>query len=283
MPSGPDARPSLRAHEQRAIAEFVETRFGIQMPPSKKALLEGRLAKRLVACGAGSYGDYFDFITRNPAGRDEFLHFVDLVSTHETSFFREERHFDFLSRVVIPELCRDRGRKRLDVLCAACSSGEEAYSIGMRIGLDRDNGGLGRFDFSIEGFDLSPRMIEVARRGVYAATRVAKIPAGLAQPWLMRSKDPKRDLFRVVPELRARTLFHEGNLLSDLDLRGDVYDIVFCRNVLIYFNRANQKRALSALLAHLAPGGYLFLGHSESLGGSDLPARRIATGVFRKE
>jgi len=275
------AHPVLKESEHRLIGDFIEREFGIRMPSAKKALIEGRLGKRLTACGIASYGEYFEFITRDPRGRDEFLHFTDLVSTHETSFFREDAHFRQLSATVLPNLLSRSGRREIRVLSAACSSGEEAYSLGMWISRDLEHKGRGH-SLAIEGFDLSPRMVDVARRGVYTADRVAKIPPDLRLRWLMRSRDPGKDLYRFVPELRGRMAFHTGNLLSDLGLLHESYDIIFCRNVLIYFERANQSLAIDALLSRLSPGGYLFLGHSESLSGSGQAMSRVAMSVFRK-
>jgi Methylase of chemotaxis methyl-accepting proteins len=275
------ARPVLRDFEHRLIGDYIEREFGIRMPPAKRVLLEGRLAKRLDACGIGSYGEYFRFITKDPAGRDEHMRFTDLVSTHETSFFREARHFDYIKDEVLPRFRRER-KHRIRALSAACSSGEEAYSLGMEIGESEASEGEQAFDFMVEGFDLSRRMVDEATRGVYTSERAEKVPAGLRAKWMMRSKDPKKRLYRVVPELRARTSFHVGNILADMGLESGSYDIVFCRNVLIYFNRENQAGALDRLASLLAPGGFLFLGHSESLSGYTMALSRVSMSIYRK-
>ena len=268
--------------ERLKISTFIEAEFGIKMPAIKKSLLEGRLAKRVHQCGLRSYGDYFDFVLRDPRGRDEFLVFEDLVSTHETSFFREVSHFHYLEQTVLPELLAETERTSVAVLSAASSTGEEAYTLAMV--LDRAVGALRNrsFDFSVEGVDLSSHAVSVAERGIYLADRVKSIPTDWKQQYLMASKDRRKDLCRFVPELRARTAFHTGNLLGSMNLSRASYDVVFCRNVLIYFDKDNQQRALSLLVSHLKPKGYLFLGHSESMLGLHLPVKSVAQAVFQK-
>lgn len=273
--------PPLNEAEQRVISEFVEREFGIKMPPSKKSLLQGRLAKRLAACRITSYGRYFDFITKDPAGRDEFLHFTDLVSTHETSFFREDKHFGFLSEVVMPRLAAQTSKSEIRVLSAACSSGEEAYSLAMQISDDLLKWGRQYTSVFVEGFDLSQRMVDVATRAVYTGERIVRIPLEQQKRYLMRSKNHHEDLYRFVPELRSKMFFHTGNLLSAQALSKPSYDIIFCRNVLIYFDHANQVKAIANLLKHLDPDGYLFLGHSESMSRVGLPIRPVGNAVFQ--
>jgi chemotaxis protein methyltransferase CheR len=275
--------PSMNEAELRKFGGFIEREFGIKMPATKKSLLESRLFKRVQACGLSSYSGYFDFVTKDPKARDEFLRFVDLVSTHETSFFREERHFNFLRETVLPALCREEGRRAISVLSAACSTGEEAYSLGMLVNAAVQDHRRSDISFTVEGVDLSNRAIAMAQRGVYLAESTEKIPDELRRRYLMVSRDRSKDLCRIVPELRRRMSFHTGNLLGKPELESHRYDIVFCRNVLIYFNQANQRQAVATLLDHMASGGFLFLGHSESIMGFDLPASIVSHAVFRKD
>ena len=252
------------------------------MPAIKKSLLEGRLAKRVAHCGLPSYGAYFDFVVSNPQGRDEFLVFEDLVSTHETSFFREASHFQYLEQTVLPELLAQQERKSVEVLSAACSTGEEAYTLAMV--LDRVLGTRRGppVPFAVEGVDLSSHAVLVAQRGIYLAERAASIPPESKRQYLMAGKDHRKDLCRFVPELRQRAVFHTGNLLGSMNLSQPSYDVIFCRNVLIYFDRANQQRALTLLVNHLKPRGHLFLGHSESMLGLNLPVKSVAQAVFQR-
>jgi chemotaxis protein methyltransferase CheR len=268
--------------ERQVISDFVEKEFGIKMPANKKYLLEGRLAKRLNACGIASYGEYFAYVTRDQGGRDEYLHFADLVSTHETSFFREPGHFQMLSEQILPQLCRDRGRRSINVLSAACSTGEEAYTLAMLVAACLESQRRTDIVFAVEGLDLSERALAIARRGVYAMERAANIPDDLKRRFLMLSKDHQSGMCRFVPELRQHMQFHAGNLLGALNLELEHYDLIFCRNVLIYFSRENQARAINNLLGHLSAKGLLFLGHSETMLSLDLPVRSLAHAVFQK-
>lgn len=268
--------------EQRKISAFIEDEFGIKMPESKKSLLEGRLSKRVVQCGMASYSVYFDFILRDPRGRDEFLVFQDLVSTHETSFFREARHFQFLEQQVLPSLMSQEDRKSLEVLSAPCSTGEEVYTLAMLMDHSLRAHRRSTFPYTVEGIDLSTRAITIANRGVYLADRTKTIPPDLKHRYMMYNKNREKPFCRFVPELRERVIFHQGNLLGSLNLLRPTYDVVFCRNVLIYFDQANQRSALMSLLNHIKPKGYLFLGHSESMLGLNLPVRSVAQAVFQK-
>lgn len=275
--------PVLHEAEQRLIGGFIEKEFGIRMPLSKKGLLEGRLAKRVLACSMQSYREYYEFITRSPAGQNELIFFTDLVSTHETSFFREEKHFRVLSDVVVPELLSQTNRREITVLSAACSSGEEAYSIAMQIMENLETKQRTDIRLSIEGLDLSQRMIEMAIRGVYAQERCVRIPPVMRHNYVMNHKDHKQKVCRMVPEIRNLIMFHTGNLVTNLVLAQRYYDIIFCRNVLIYFDRPNQSQVVNNLLSYLHSGGYLFLGHSESMNGMNLTMHPITNAVYRKD
>lgn len=273
--------PRMSEGERRTISEFIEREFGIRMPAAKKTLLKGRLAKRLAACGLSSYGAYFEYVTQDPRGRDEFLIFSDLVSTHETSFFREAEHFRFLTQAVLPSLAEQKPPRNFDFLSAACSTGEEAYTIAM-VAEQFLRDSHRSTSFLVEGLDLSERAVSVAQRGVYTAERVAPVPPVLTQAFLMKSRDASKNFRRIVPELRVKTRFHTGNLLGDLGLANRRFDAIFCRNVLIYFDKETQWKVVRGLLNHLRPGGWLFLGHSESLLNSGLPLKPVFHAVYQK-
>ena len=261
------------------ISTFVENEFGIRMPREKKPLLEGRLAKRVVATGQKNYGSYLDFVTRDPAGRDEYLVFADLVSTHETSFFREPGHLTFLENWLPAWQRRNEGRQ-LHLLSAACSTGEEAYSAAMVLDASFDaEGELPRFQ--VEGIDISDRAVGIAQRGVYLAEPTRKIPSPLASRYLMEGLGNKSHLRRIVPELRSKTLFHMGNLLGAPGFQSQRYDVIFCRNVLIYFDPPTQKQVLRLLLSHLRDDGLLILGHSETMAAVEFPVRSLAPAVYQ--
>jgi chemotaxis methyl-accepting protein methylase len=275
--------PPMTEAERREISSFIETEFGIKMPAIKKSLLESRLGKRVAACRLPNYADYFDFVTKDPAGLDEYLHFMDLVSTHETSFFREIRHFDFLRGEILPALIGQSGRSSISVLCSACSTGEEAYSLGMLLDAGIQEVGLGGMGFCVEGLDLSEKAVTIARRGVYLAQRVEKVPVELRQRYVMANRDKTKHLCRIVPELRAKMRFHTGNLLGDLALDQRFYDVLFCRNVLIYFNSSNQYKVIKRLVDCMSADSFLFLGHSETMLTHSFPLKSVAHSVYQKK
>jgi len=274
-----DVPPSMTEAELFRIASFVEREFGLRMPPEKKTMLEGRLAKRVLATGSKSFGAYLDFVTRDSSGRDEYLIFADLVSTHETSFFREPGHLTFLEEW-LPGWRRRNKSAPFRLLSAACSTGEEAYSAAMVLDAAFESAGeLPRYQ--VEGLDISDRAVSIAQRGVYLAEPTQKIPQALASRYLMEGLGDKAHLRRFVPELRGRMLFHMGNLLGAPGFRSQSYDVIFCRNVLIYFDPATQKRVLRLLLAQLRSDGLLILGHSETMTAMAFPVRPLAPAVYQ--
>lgn len=268
--------------ERRRISGFIETEFGIRMPPAKQSLLEGRLGKRVIACGLDSFGGYFDYVTGEGDCSDEYWNFIDLISTHETSFFRESRHFEFLLDQALPDLLNRGVDRSLSILSAGCSTGEEAYSLGMLIDGFILKSGRRDIDFRVEGFDLSARAVEFAARGIFASDKAASIPEDLKRRYLMRGTNASKGLCRFVPELRERVSFHCGNLLGDMRLSRRSYDVVFCRNVLIYFDRSNQNRVVHRLASGLEHRSYLFLGHSETMLGLGMPLLPVSHSVYRK-
>jgi chemotaxis protein methyltransferase CheR len=281
-PASLSENPVMTEAERKRIAEYIEVHFGIRMPEEKKTLLQGRLLKRLLALGIPTYAAYFDYIYQpNPAGQEEFLHFVDLISTHETTFFREATHFPILEAELTRLIDLPNPEPRLRILCAACSTGQEAYTIAMVVSEVLAAANQNR-DFVVEAIDLSDRAVAIAQRGVYTRSQIATIPPQLVTKYFMRSKDPKQDLVRVVPELRSRLQAHTGNLIAEIDYHLDEYDIIFCRNVLIYFELANQKKVLHRLSNRLVSGGTLFLGHTETMSTWHSSLVTIAPAVYRK-
>ena len=274
----------MTERERIEISSFIESEFGIKMPAVKKILLTSRLSKRLNLLGCKSYADYYRFI-RSAKGADEFLIFADLVSTHETSFFRESQHFELMFSRVLPDLCGTGGagiRRSLRVLSAACSTGEEAYTLAITIEEFRRKRKLRSFNYRITGTDISTKVLSSASRGVYGEGRVGKLPDEYMKKYFMRGKNEKREMVRVVPELRANAEFMHMNLMDKSYPFRENFDIIFCRNALIYFDRENQKEIIRKLTSHLSRNGYLFIGHSETMAGYDLPLRCVEPTVYRR-
>lgn len=278
------AAVTISDKEFHRLSEFIHTECGIKMPSVKKVMLEARLQKRLRALGMSTFSEYCDFLF-SPRGIDiELVHMIDVVTTNKTDFFREPAHFTYLTGTVLPALIRLHGagvRKPLSVWSAGCSTGEEPYTLSMVLSefARREVSG---FSFFILATDISTRVLEAAQRGIYSEDRIQPIPQELRKRYLLRSRDRSRDLVRIVPELRERVLFRRLNFMEgDFGMR-KLVDIVFCRNVLIYFDKETQEAVLNRFCRHLVPGGYLFLGHSETLNGLDVPLVQTSPTIYRK-
>jgi chemotaxis protein methyltransferase CheR len=277
------ARPMTQAEFAR-FSEFIIGQCGIKMPPSKKIMLEARLQKRLRALGVPSFGEYYQHI-HSESGRDELIHMLDAVTTNKTDFFREPVHFQYLAQTILPqelsELERSKRRDRPFFLWSAgCSTGEEPYTLAMVLSEFANQHPALRF--SIIATDISTRVLDRARDGIYDEDRIAAVPPVLKQRYVLRSKDRGKNLVRIVPELRDAVQFKRLNLMEESFSFSEPLDVIFCRNVIIYFDRDTQERLISRFCRVLKPDGHLFLGHSESVHGFDLPLRRITSTVYRK-
>lgn len=249
----------------RTIADLIEGQVGIKLPPGKRLMLEGRLHKRVRALNYSGFDEYVEDLFERGRLDTEFAHLIDVVTTNKTDFFREPSHFDFMKQVAVPELLslRGRGSRPLKIWSAACSTGMEAYTAAMV--LDETARARSGSEFRILGTDISTSVLRIARAGIYTREVIAPVPQDLARRYFLSSKDRTRDEVRIVPELRRWTNFVRMNLMdSAYPVDRDV-DIIFCRNVLIYFDKQTQRKVVDQLCAHLRPGGYLMVGHSESM------------------
>jgi chemotaxis protein methyltransferase CheR len=262
------------------LREFIQTKCGIKMPPVKKIMLEARLQKRLRSLGITSFREYLEHLFESPAGKEELVRMIDSVTTNKTDFFREPAHFTYLAENILPEFMRTGEGRPFMVWSAGCSSGEEPYTLAMVLSGFRE--GHPGFRFSILATDISTKVLEKAQLGVYDQERMAPVPSALKQKCVMRGKDRSRGLVRIVPELRSLVRFQRMNLMDDHCVLSEPADVIFCRNVIIYFERATQERLLARLCRSLKLGGYLFLGHSETMHGFDLPLVRVVSTVYRK-
>lgn len=280
--------PTMSNREFKRFSEFIYARCGIKMPPAKKTMLTARLLKRLRDLGLTSYGEYYDYVS-SPDGRSkELVKMIDVVTTNKTEFFREAEHFDFLAKSALPALAASRqarSRRKLNIWSAGCSSGEESYTLAMVLTefFNRMQNGNRLLDqFSILATDISTQMLTTAKKAIYRKETVESVPAMWRQKYLMRGKDSQKELRRVVPELRHCITFRHLNLMDkDFGIRARM-DIIFCRNVVIYFDRQTQRKLFEKFYDQLVPGGYLFIGHSESLHGINERFQNVATTVYRK-
>lgn len=205
---------------------------------------------------------------------------IDLVTTNKTDFFREPEHYTYLAGQVLPAWFEQNGSRRpFAIWSAGCSTGEEPYTMAMV--LSEQASVHPGFDYSILATDISTRVLAKAHRAIYDNDRIGPIPAAFKRKYLLRSKDRTQGLVRIVPELRERIRFKRLNFMDeDFGMRGDL-DVIFCRNVVIYFDRQTQEKLVNKFCRQLRRGGYLFMGHSETLNGLDVPLVQVCPTVYR--
>ena len=261
------------------LSNFIYHQYGIKMPEAKHIMLQSRLQKRLRALRIPTFTEYVDYVF-SANGHDEIIHMMDVVSTNKTDFFREIQHFEFLLDTVLPEIFDTNHQNFVKVWSAGCSSGEEPYTLAMVLSEFQQK--VRGFDFSILGSDLSTIVLEKAVQAIYPEDRVQVIPMELKKKYMLRSKDRVKPTVRIAPELRRKASFMRLNFMDDVYSAPSGFDIIFCRNVLIYFDRQTQEKVINKLCRHLRPGGFFFLGHSESVTGINVPLKQIKPTVFRR-
>ncbi len=273
----------LSRHDFQQLSSYIYNELGIKMPERKRSMLSGRLNKRLRALGMASFSEYCDFVFSPKGLEEELVHLFNVVTTNKTDFFREPVHFDFLIETVLPKLQTLRhfdSRRILRIWSAGCSTGEEPYTLAMVLAEFQE--AQPGFRFEILATDISTRVLEVARRAVYPLERIEPVAALYRKKYLLKGRDRQKAEVRIVPELRQRIRFGRLNFMSeDFGLQKKV-DIIFCRNVIIYFDKPTQEKLMKKFCRYLNPGGYLFLGHSESLHGYSTPLEHVAPTIYRK-
>jgi chemotaxis protein methyltransferase CheR len=286
-PSMQGYRPGLLPREMSRetfcrFRDYVTSHLGIKMPDVKKTMLQGRLQKRLRALGMASYDEYYDYVFSARGMDTELSHMVDAVTTNKTDFFREPRHFDYLEQVVLPKMLQaatTKGSGGFRFWSAGCSTGAEPYTLAMvlsEFALRHPE-----FRFSILATDISQRVLDEAKEGIYSESMAIPIPQALRRKYLLRSKDPMEPAIRIVPDLRSRVAFGRLNFMAEDFRLGYSMDIIFCRNVMIYFDRAVQEQVVNRFCRYLNPGGYLFVGHSETLNGLDVPLTQVSPTIYQ--
>lgn len=258
--------------EFRHFQEFIYTAAGITLPPSKRTLVCGRLAKRLQHFHARSYGEYFRLLSGGHAA-DEVQTAIDLLTTNETYFFREPQHFDLLRTLAVEA----RGRSEpFRVWSAASSSGEEAFSAAMVLA-----DCLGHASWEVIGTDVSMRVLQAASRGLFSMEHARHVPPAYLRRYCLKGQGEFAGKLLVERSLRSRVHFRHANLNAPLPDLGR-FDVVFLRNVMIYFNDDTKRHVVARVLAPLRQGGHFFIGHSESLHGISDAVEMIEPSVYRK-
>ncbi len=271
---------TMSMKEFRLFSSFIENACGIKMPDSKKNMLESRLQKRLRGLGMLSFRSYYDFLVSPEGARNELVNMIDVVTTNKTDFFREPVHFTYLDEKVLPEMVRKGFGDRLRLWSAGCSSGEEPYTLAMVISEYGRN--VHPCRFSILATDICTTVLEKAKTGIYEEEKIAPVPFEMRKQYLLRSRDRDRGVVRIAPEIRSLVTFRRLNFLDDKYRISEPMQIIFCRNVLIYFDRPTQEMLINRFCLNLMPGGYLFLGHSETISGMKVPLEQVNSTIYRK-
>lgn len=270
-------KPALFARFQRLI--YNES--GIFLGEHKQELLTGRLARRLRLLSLENMEEYFQLVTQ-PDQQHERAVMIDCITTNQTHFFREPRHFDFLAQQIFPHwLATEQSGERpktVRVWSAACSSGEEPYSLAMLLmkHFPEEQG----WDKEILATDICTRVLEKARAALYPIEKAKEIPTEFLRNYMLKGRGEQREFMKVIPEVRRSVRFARANLHADSYPVLGFFDLIFCRNVLIYFDQQSKEKVIAGILRHLAPGGLLFVGHSEHLGSTVPGLKPVAPTVY---
>jgi chemotaxis protein methyltransferase CheR len=275
------ADETLASRDFARLSSLIYAEAGIRLGPEKRTMLEGRLKRRLRALQMDSYACYCDFLFAEGDRGGEKVRFIDVVTTNKTDFFREPVHFEFLAGAALPEwMARCGSARPMVVWSAGCSTGEEPYTLAMVMSEFAE--ARSGFRFRILATDISTEVLAKAEMGVYSVESAEPVAPGLRRKYLMRSRDRASGRVRVAPELRRTVEFRRLNFMdADYGIE-EPADAIFCRNVLIYFDRPTQERILRKLAYCLAPQGYLFIGHSETLHDLSLPLVPVAPALYRR-
>jgi chemotaxis protein methyltransferase CheR len=273
---------SISAKDYTRLCDLIYAEAGIHLNLEKKTMLEARVKRRLKILDIETYSLYCDYLFGHKGLRDEISHLIDVVTTNKTDFFREPKHFEYLTAKALPELAsHDHSGKPLLIWSAGCSTGEEPYTLAIVLSeyaLTHPG-----FRFRILATDISTLVLAKADRGVYTTDVVAPVSSALKLKYFMRSKDRASNQVRVTPELRRAIEFRRLNFMdTDYGVTEKV-DAIFCRNVIIYFDRPTQQRILNRLASYLSPDGYMFVGHAETLHDMNLPLRPVAPALYRRD
>lgn len=262
------------------LSTYVTREYGIKLPDSKRSMLESRLNKKVKSLGMNSYKEFMTFLFSPDGVRGELYEVIDLITTNKTDFFREAGHFRFLADNFLPSYLDGKPHQALNIWSAGCSSGEEPYTLVMVLEEYKDRNRC-QLNYRLLASDISVAMLQTAYQGIYDNEKTAPIPMDMKRKYFLRGqKDPS--LVRVKPDYRKLIQYKRINLMdTQYGLRRSEFDFIFCRNVLIYFDKPTQEAVIRKFCQHLKPGGLLFLGHSESIMGMNLNLKQVSTTVYQ--
>ena len=271
----------LTDDEYRTISSYIEKTVGIRMPEVKRIMVQSRLFGRLKALGLSNFSDYIDYAFNRDKSGNEIILLTDALTTNKTEFFRENDHFQYLSSTVLPEIA-SRGIKTPVIWSAGCSSGEEVYTISIVL-REFMRAHIGAFsNYHLFATDISTKVLDKAVNAVYDEVSIESIPYEQKKLYFLKSTDRAAPKVRINPELRSCVTFRRLNFMDKAYNIKETFNAIFCRNVLIYFDKPTQEAIISKLIRHLEPGGFLFLGHSETILSMKLPLKTVAPTVYRK-
>lgn len=267
---------TLSTNEFQLFQNLVYQKVGISLSENKQSLIVSRLSKRVRDLDLPSYQAYYDYVVSG-GDSDELTKLLDLISTNKTDFFREPGHFDFLREQVVPTLVH---QKSIRIWCSASSTGEEPYTIAMTLwdAIAQPT----QWDCKILASDISTRVLEKAAKGIYEDERVRSLPSELVRRHFLRGKGEQQGFLKIKPPLSKMIAFRRINLMDDVFPIRNPLDVIFCRNVMIYFDRPTQAKLMTKFYRYLKPGGYLFIGHSESLQWIDHSFDYVAPTIYQK-
>lgn len=265
----------------KRLSEFITQNYGIKLPAHKKVLLESRLQRRLNKLEIDSMKEYVNHVFSNEGLQNELAHMTDRILTNKTDFFRENAHFEFLKNNILPNFKKNNSHNStFNIWSAGCSSGEEPYTMSFVL----NNFAIHNQDFNYEIFatDVSNEMLNKSKLGIFHQKRIINIETSLMKRYFLKSKDKTKNHLRIVPELRSKIKFEKLNFMDSQYEVPDNFDIIFCKNVLIYFSRETQLKVIKKLATKLKHNAYLFVGLSESLSNYNLPFKLIRPSVYQK-
>ncbi|MBI9107304.1 MAG: protein-glutamate O-methyltransferase CheR [Spirochaetales bacterium] len=265
--------------EFKQLSEFIEDEVGIKLPEVKRSLLESRLQKRLKILGIVDFKEYCNHVFHSTEGATEVLEMIDAITTNKTDFMREPAHFEYMVHEALPEIVKTRAS--INLWSAACSSGQEPYNMAMFMEeFIHKNRAV---NYSVIATDISKSSLQKAQEAVYNNRDIEVVSDRFKKQYFLKSRKAGSELVRIKPEIRKQVTFQGINLMKEHYGLSGKFDIVFCRNVLIYFNKENQARVIQRIIDHMTDGAYLFLGHSESLAGMRNHLVSVGSSVYRKE
>ncbi|MBF0258425.1 MAG: chemotaxis protein CheR [Desulfamplus sp.] len=280
-----DSIAPLSIETFRDLGNFIHSKIGIKMPDAKRNMVESRLHKRLINLNMRSYKEYCNYLFSPQGIERELPEFINQITTNKTDFFREPDHFKFLMERALPDIVsslKNSGRNKISLWCAACSRGHEPYTTAMILSEFSRKNPRAALTFSILATDISTQVLDVAKKAVYSHDEIEPVPIELRKKYILRAKNRKKDLVRISPELRKMVQFRWINLVSsDLKIR-EPMDVIFCRNVMIYFDKKTQEKLIRNLCSHLKYRGYLFVGHSEVLNCHNTPLEPMGHAIYHK-